>query len=62
LLELSDTLYKMYKDKRLIQVVRIESRGFIMGPILATRLGAGFVPIRRPGKLPAETIEDCYDQ
>ena len=44
------------------KVVGIESRGFIMGPILATRLGAGFVPIRKPGKLPAETIEESYDK
>ena len=50
--ELSDTLYEMYKDKGITKVVGIESRGFIMGPILATRLGAGFVPIRKPGKLP----------
>lgn len=46
--ELSDTLYEMYKDKGITKVVGIESRGFIMGPILATRLGAGFVPIRKP--------------
>ena len=57
--ELSDTLYEMYKDKGITKVVGIESRGFIMGPILATRLGAGFVPIRKPGKLPAETIEEA---
>ena len=38
--ELSDTLYEMYKDKGITKVVGIESRGFIMGPILATRLGA----------------------
>ena len=44
--ELSDTLYEMYKDKGITKVAGIESRGFIMGPILATRLGAGFVPIR----------------
>ena len=55
--ELSDTLYEMYKDKGITKVVGIESRGFIMGPILATRLGAGFVPIRKPGKLPAETMK-----
>jgi len=60
--ELSDTLYDMYKDKGITKVVGIESRGFIMGPILATRLGAGFVPIRKPGKLPAETIEESYDK
>ncbi len=60
--ELSDTLYAMYKDKGITKVVGIESRGFIMGPILATRLGAGFIPIRKPGKLPAETIEESYDK
>ncbi len=60
--ELSDELYEMYKDKGITKVVGIESRGFIMGPILATRLGAGFVPIRKPGKLPAETYEESYDK
>ncbi|MCR6503345.1 adenine phosphoribosyltransferase [Bacteroides muris (ex Fokt et al. 2023)] len=60
--ELSDILYEMYKDKGITKVAGIESRGFIMGPILATRLGAGFVPIRKPGKLPAETIEESYDK
>lgn len=60
--ELSDRLYEMYKDKGVTKVVGIESRGFIMGPILATRLGAGFVPIRKLGKLPAETIEESYDK
>lgn len=58
--ELSDILYEMYKDKGITKVVGIESRGFIMGPMLAARLGAGFVPIRKPGKLPADTIEENY--
>ncbi|MDR0976288.1 MAG: adenine phosphoribosyltransferase [Prevotellaceae bacterium] len=58
--ELSDTLYEMYKGRGITKVVGIESRGFIMGPILATRLGAGFIPIRKPGKLPAETIQESY--
>lgn len=60
--ELSDTLYEMYKDKGITKVVGIESRGFIMGPIMATRLGAGFVPIRKPGKLPCDVIEETYDK
>ena len=60
--ELSDILYNMYKDKGITKVVGIESRGFIMGPILATRLNAGFVPIRKPGKLPCETLEESYDK
>lgn len=58
--ELSDSLYEMYKDKGITKVVGIESRGFIMGAMLAARLGAGFVPIRKPGKLPADTIEESY--
>lgn len=60
--ELSDILYETYKDKGITKVAAIESRGFIMGPILATRLGAGFIPIRKPGKLPAETIEESYSK
>lgn len=60
--ELSDELYEMYKDKGITKVAGIESRGFIMGPILAARLGAGFVPIRKPGKLPAETLEESYNK
>ena len=52
--ELSDMLTAITK------VVGIESRGFIMGPILATRIGAGFVPMRKPGKLPAETWQESY--
>lgn len=59
---LSDTLYDMYKNKGITKVVGIESRGFIMGPILATRLGVGFVPIRKPGKLPAEVLEEAYNK
>ena len=58
--QLGDDLYEMYKDKGITKVVCIESRGFIMGPILATRLNAGFIPIRKPGKLPAETIQQSY--
>lgn len=60
--ELSDTLYEMYKDKGITKVVGIESRGFILGGVLATRLGAGFVPVRKPGKLPAETLEISYEK
>ena len=42
-------------------IVGIEARGFIFGPLLAARLGAGFIPVRKPGKLPAETDEITYD-
>ena len=58
--ELSNIMFDMYKDKGITKVVGIESRGFIMGPILATRLNAGFIPIRKPGKLPAEVLEETY--
>ena len=60
--ELEDTLYEMYKDKGITKVVGIESRGFIMGASLAIRLGAGFVLARKPGKLPAETIQESYQK
>ena len=54
--ELEETLYQLSKDKGITKVVGLESRGFVMGPALAVRLGAGFVMARKPGKLPAETI------
>ena len=60
--EMLDTLYEMYKDKGITKVVGIESRGFIMGGALAARLGAGYVMARKPGKLPAEVIEESYDK
>ncbi|MDC1105699.1 adenine phosphoribosyltransferase [Prolixibacteraceae bacterium] len=56
-----DRLYDYYKDKGITKVIGIESRGFILGSALAYRLNAGFVPIRKPGKLPAETIQQTYD-
>ena len=58
--EMLDTLYERYKDKGITKVVGIESRGFILGGALAARLGAGFIMARKPGKLPAETIEETY--
>lgn len=58
--ELSNALYELYKDKGITKVVGIESRGFVMGAALAVKLNAGFVPIRKPGKLPAETISETY--
>jgi adenine phosphoribosyltransferase len=58
--EMLDTLYETYKNKGITKVVGIESRGFILGGALAARLGAGFIMARKPGKLPAETIEETY--
>jgi len=57
---MADLLYGQYKDRGITKVVGIESRGFILGSILAYRLNAGFVPIRKPGKLPAETFSKSY--
>ena len=55
-----DELYEMYKDRGITKVVGIESRGFILGGALAARLGAGFIMARKPGKLPAEVVEETY--
>ena len=57
-----DELYELYKDKGITKVVGIESRGFILAPALAIRLGAGFVMCRKPGKLPAETVQESYQK
>lgn len=59
---LVENMYELYQDKGITKVVGIESRGFIMAPALATKLNAGFVPVRKPGKLPAETIEASYEK
>lgn len=58
--EILNSLYELYKDKGITKVVGIESRGFILGAALAAKLDAGFVMARKPGKLPAETIEETY--
>ena len=55
-----DEMVKRYKGLGITQVVGIESRGFIIAPAVAMEIGAGFVPIRKPGKLPAETITVSY--
>ena len=59
---LTEVLLDEYKNKGITKVVGIESRGFIMAPIMALELGTGFVPIRKPGKLPADTIEESYEK
>lgn len=55
-------LSQLYRDKGVTKVVGIESRGFIGGSILAFELGAGFVPARKPGKLPADTVSVSYEK
>jgi adenine phosphoribosyltransferase len=57
---IADNLYEYYKDKGITKVVGVESRGFVLGSILAYKLGAGFVLLRKPGKLPAETYKVDY--
>jgi len=56
-----DQLADHYIQSGITKVVAIESRGFITGGALAYRLGAGFVPVRKPGKLPADTYSRTYD-
>ena len=56
-----DALSKPYQNRGIDVVVGVESRGFILGAAVADRLGVGFVPVRKVGKLPAETIRASYD-
>jgi adenine phosphoribosyltransferase len=55
-----DSLYAPYKDQNIDVVLGIEARGFIFGPLVAQRLQAGFVPLRKPGKLPGDTFSVDY--
>lgn len=55
-------LAQLYRSKGVTKVVGIESRGFIGGAILAYEIGAGFVPARKPGKLPADTITASFEK
>src|SRR5438445_2341748 len=57
---LIDALSEFYLPKKIDLVLGIEARGFIFGPALAYRLNAGFVPVRKPGKLPAATAKYDY--
>lgn len=56
-----DALAEQFKDLQVETVVGMEARGFIFAPALAYHLGAGFVPVRKPGKLPAECASISYD-
>ena len=55
-----DLFTEQYRTKSIAKVVSVESRGFIFGAPLAYRLGAGFVPVRKPGKLPGATLKESY--
>jgi adenine phosphoribosyltransferase len=56
-----DYLCDQYKDVKIDYIAGIESRGFIFGMPMAYKLNCGFIPIRKPNKLPAETIKESYD-
>ena len=58
--ETVDYLYEMYKDKGITKIAAMESRGYWIGSALAYRLGAGLIPVRKPGKLPAATFKEVY--
>lgn len=59
---MEEELYELYKDKGITKVVGLETRGYIMGAILARKLNAGFVMVRKPGKLPAKTLQESYSK
>lgn len=52
--------YERYKDAGITKIVGVEARGFLLGPALASKLNVGFVPVRKPGKLPYQTYSETY--
>ncbi len=56
-----DRFVGLFADLEVDKVAAIESRGFMFGPIVAYHLDAGFVPVRKPGKLPAKTVAESYE-
>ncbi len=56
-----DYMYNHYRDIEIDTIVGIESRGFIFGAAMAYKLNVGFIPVRKPGKLPAETLAEEYE-
>ncbi|MGQ7870215.1 adenine phosphoribosyltransferase [Sunxiuqinia sp. sy24] len=59
--EVVDQVYETFREKGITKIVSLESRGFIVGGAAAYLLNAGFVPIRKKGKLPAETVAESYE-
>lgn len=59
--EAVDLLAERFRNQEIKKVVGIESRGFVFGAVIAYKWGVGFVPVRKPGKLPAETISEEYN-
>jgi adenine phosphoribosyltransferase len=58
--ETCDLLYERYKNMQIDKIVGIDARGFVFGAVLAYKLGVGFVPVRKKGKLPPETVSQDY--
>lgn len=58
----TEEMAQLYRDRGITKVAGIEARGFIGGALLANAIGAGFVPIRKPGKLPADTVSKTYEK
>ncbi len=56
-----DGVYEQYKDIKIDKIVSTEARGYIFGGALAYKLGVGLIPVRKPGKLPAETFCEKYE-
>lgn len=56
-----DTLARKYKGQKIDKILCVESRGFIFASALAYKLGIGIIPVRKPGKLPYQTIKETYD-
>ncbi|MEK6691902.1 MAG: adenine phosphoribosyltransferase [Nitrospirota bacterium] len=56
-----DKIATFYKDEGIEKVIGVESRGFILGAPVAFQLGAGFIPVRKPGKLPSDIYEAKYE-
>lgn len=60
--QMAEEIVRLYKDKGITKVVGVESRGFVLGGIVAAALGAGFVMCRKPGKLPGTTRKASYEK
>lgn len=58
--ESCNILFDRYREQSIDKIVGIDARGFVFGAVLAYKLGVGFIPVRKKGKLPAETIEKSY--
>jgi adenine phosphoribosyltransferase len=58
--ESCDILFERYKDMKIDKIVGIDARGFVFGAVLAYKLGIGFIPVRKKGKLPYKTFQETY--